>query len=366
MCVTQNHILYGGELSYFTGKARAYLNWKGVPYEERLATRDIYKSVIIPRIGYPMIPLLITPDDKAIQDTTEIIDHFETLTPSPSVTPTGPKQRLAAHLLELYGDEWLVIPAMHYRWTHNRDFAYAEFGKIAAPDLDGAAQVEAGKKAAEKFQGAVAFLGATPDMAAAVEASYEALISDLNAHFTEHDYLFGSRPSIGDFGLIGPLYAHQYRDPASGDLMHEKAPKLVEWVLRMQNPPAPQEGNFLNNDEIPETLTPVLKRMMAEQGPCLADLVQKLGQWKTDNPDTAIPRFIGMHEFMVEGKTAQRIMLPYTQWMLQRATDHLQSLSGSERDSANAFLDDIGGGFLTDLNIPAPVKRDNHQLIWAD
>ena len=118
-----SYTLYGGPLSYFTGKARAYLNWKGVDYEERLATRDVYAEIIIPRIGYPMIPLLISSDDQAIQDTTEIIDHFEDRDGDPSVFPDGPRQRLAAHLLELYGDEWLVIPAMHYRWAHNRDFA---------------------------------------------------------------------------------------------------------------------------------------------------------------------------------------------------------------------------------------------------
>lgn len=359
------HILYGGELSYFTGKARAYLNWKGVDYEERLATRDIYGSIIVPRIGYPMIPLLITPGDEAIQDTTEIIDHFEALAPEPSVFPTGPKQRLAAHLLELYGDEWLVIPAMHYRWAHNRDFAYAEFGKIAAPNANADAQFEAGKKAAERFQGAVGFLGATPEMAPAIEASYEALLDELNAHFSEHDYLFGSRPSIGDFGLVGPLYAHQYRDPISGDLMRARAPKVVEWALRMQNPPAPQSGAFLDDDTVPETLLPVLHRMMREQGPCLDDLVAKLSVWKDANPNTEIPRFIGMHEFTVEEQSAQRVIQPYTQWMLQRALGHLESLTGKERDDAMDLLRSIDGAFLADLDITAPVKRENHKLLWA-
>ena len=363
--MTEKHILYGGQLSYFTGKARAYLNWKGVAYEERLASRDIYSSIIVPRIGYPMIPVLVTPDDEVIQDTSEIIDHFEALEPALSVFPAGPKQRLAAHLLELFGDEWLVIPAMHYRWAHNSDFAYREFGKVVAPDLSGEEQFEAGKKAAERFRGVVAVLGATPEMAPAIEASYEALLDELNAHFSAHDYLFGSRPSIGDFGLIGPLYAHQYRDPASGDLMKSRAPKVAEWVLRMQNPPQPKSGEFLPDDEIPETLLPILRRMMSEQGPCLADLVKQLAAWKEGNPDTEIPRMIGMQEFTVEGQTAQRIVLPYTQWMLQRATDYLGGLSGDDRESTLDMLQSINGRFLADLDITAPVRRENHKLIWA-
>ena len=363
--MTSRHILYGGRLSYFTGKARAYLNWKGVDYEERLATREIYGSIILPRIGYPMIPLLITPDDEAIQDTTEIIDHFERLAPDPSVIPSGPKQRLAAHLLELYGDEWLVIPAMHYRWAYNRDFAYAEFGKIAAPDLSGPAQFEAGKKAAELFQGSVPLLGATAEMAPAIEASYEALLDELDAHFSTYDYLLGTRPSIGDFGLTGPLYAHLYRDPASGDLMKSRAPNVARWVERMQSPPTPGAGEFLGGDEIPETLLPILRRMMREQGPCLVDLTARLAAWKKENPDTDIPRMIGMHDFTVDGQTAQRIVLPYTQWMLQRALDYLGSLTADDRSAAMALLNAVGGDFLAELRIPAPVKRENYRMVWA-
>lgn len=359
------HILYGGELSYFTGKARSYLRWKGVDFEERLATRDVYKNIIVPRVGYPMIPVLITPDDELIQDTTEIIDHFENASPDPSAIPSSPRQRLAAHLLELYGDEWLVIPAMHYRWAHNRDFAYAEFGKLALPDGTADEQYEAGKKAAEKFEGSVKFLGATEDMAPAIEASYEALLNELNIHFEHHEFLFGARPSIGDFGLIGPLYAHLYRDPASGTLMKERAPNAARWVERMQFTEGNSTGDFLGNDEIPETLLPILHRQMREQGPCLIDIVSQTAGFKTNNPELDIPRVLGMHAFTVEGETGQRIIMPYTQWMLQRATDYFATLTGEDRKSAAAFLSAIGGEALIDLTIDAPVKRINHRLVWS-
>ncbi|MEL7485813.1 MAG: glutathione S-transferase N-terminal domain-containing protein, partial [Pseudomonadota bacterium] len=177
--MSKHHILYGAPLSYFTGKARAYLNWRGVAYEERLSTRKVYTDFIIPRIGYPMIPVLETAEGDVIQDTTEIIDYFEARTNGPYVRPATPKQRLASDLLELYGDEWLVIPAMHYRWRRNRDFAYGEFGKTVSPDADEAAQFEAGKQAAGMFEGSVPLLGATPEMGPAIEASYEALLDEL-------------------------------------------------------------------------------------------------------------------------------------------------------------------------------------------
>lgn len=357
-------------MSLFSGKARAYLRWRGVPFEERLATPEVYKTVIIPRLGYPMIPVIETPEGETIQDTTEIIDHFEAKTEGPSVFPEGPRQRLAAQLLELYGDEWLLIPAMHYRWRHNRDFAYAEFGKMAAPDADEATQLEAGKKAATRFEGVVPMLGATPEMADAIEASYEALLGELEAHFSVHDYCFGGRPSIGDYGLIGPLYAHLYRDPASGEVMERLAPSVVRWVKRMHEPGAPESGDFLPDDEVPETLLPILKRMMREQGPCLTHLCEKMAALKVATPDAEIPRSIGMQPFTLtdpngEEKLSQRLAFPNGQWLLQRATDWLGSLEGDERRSAEALLDRIGGNFITPEMIGARVERKNFRIVWA-
>ncbi len=79
----------------------------------------------------------------------------------------------------------------------------------------------------------------------------------------------GTRPSIGDFGLYGPLYAHQYRDPVSGALMKRIAPNVARWVERMSKPPRPKGGEFLANDDVPATLMPVLARIMREYLPVL-------------------------------------------------------------------------------------------------
>ena len=74
-----DYLLDGSEMFYFSGKARAYLRWKGIDFEERNSDEKFYNEVCIPRIGYPMIPLVITPDDQTIQDTTLIMDYFEQL-----------------------------------------------------------------------------------------------------------------------------------------------------------------------------------------------------------------------------------------------------------------------------------------------
>ena len=71
------HQLIGAEVSLYTGKLRCYLKYKDIPFEEVVASQSVFRDVIIPRTGVRYIPILITDQDEAIQDTTEIIDALE-------------------------------------------------------------------------------------------------------------------------------------------------------------------------------------------------------------------------------------------------------------------------------------------------
>lgn len=358
--------LYGAEISYFTGKVRAYLRWKDLAFVEHAANRDVYRDVIVPRVGFPVIPVVITPADETLQDSTDIIDALEHRHRGPSIYPATTLQRLVSLLLELYGDEWLVIPAMHYRWHHNRDWAIKAFGELNAPDATPDEQIDIGARRAGPFANAAVLLGAEPQMHGAIERSYESLLTELDRHFATHAYLLGNRPSIGDFGLFGPLYAHQYRDPNSGELMRRTAPDVVRWVERMNHPPTPGGGDFLSGDEIPATLTPILQRMMREQLPVLAESARLLREWLPAHPGERIPRSIGMHEFALEGRHGSRIVRPYSLWMLQRARDAYRQLTADERETADQFLHSIDGHPFIAFDDPPRLKRDGMSVALAD
>src|SRR5262249_38441294 len=92
--------LIGAEASYYTGKGRAYLRWKALPFDEVLATAQVYRELILPRTGVSFIPVVVTPEGDTLQDSTAIIDALEQRVPEPSVYPRGPIQRLVALLLE--------------------------------------------------------------------------------------------------------------------------------------------------------------------------------------------------------------------------------------------------------------------------
>jgi glutathione S-transferase len=350
--------LYGARISYYTGKVRAYLDWKGLPYTEVSATAEVYGSIVLPRVGVPVIPVVVTPEGDTLQDSTHIIETLEQRHGAPSITPGGGVQRLVAALLELYGDEWLIIPAMHYRWHHNRDWALQAFGQLNAPEAPLAQQRAIGAERAVPFAKAAQLLGAnTPAMQSAIEHSYEALLDELNAHFARYDYVLGSRPSIADFGLYGPLYAHQYLDPASGALMRAKAPHVVRWVQRLETQAAPRSGDFLANDDVPDTLEPVLRRQMHEQWPVLVDTACRLRPWLADHPGEVAPRVLGQHSFTVAGETGERIVRPYSLWMAQRARDIYLALQGRERARADALLARVGGDLFRNFPDPPRLAR---------
>ncbi|MGV6801750.1 MAG: glutathione S-transferase N-terminal domain-containing protein [bacterium] len=357
------HILYGTENSYYTGKARSYLRRKNIPFEERLATRKFYKEICLPVLGYAMIPLLCLPDGRYIQDTSLIIDHFEL--ENKSLTPQGIRQRFASQLLEVFGDEWLLLPAMHYRWTYDSQETMLEFGKVLLPQADQVTQNDVGREAAITFQGFLPLLGIHDHNHQAIENSFLELIQELDLHFQHHDYLLGNRPSIGDFGLIGPLYAHLFRDATSGKIIRKNALNLCHFIERMMAPAGRPIGNYLDNDEIPETLLPILRRMMHEQMPCLKEMIDALSLWKDHNPDINIPRIIGSHDFTLQGRSATRAIPAYNAFLYQRPRHIYDQATQHEKASLNSLLEQIDGQLFIDTPIKTPVKIDNYRLSWA-
>lgn len=340
-----SYTMYGAEFSLYSGKLRSYLRKKGIPFSEKSPSVLTYKRFIEPRTGVRFIPVLHTPEDEVLQDTTAIIDALEPHFPERGVYPAGPAQRLAALLLELYGDEWLLIPAMHYRWNfpdHNQPFIFDQFGSMAFPWFPKFIRRALGRKIGARFRAFVPRLGIHDETIPAFEKSFEGLLAELDAHFQKHDFLLGARPSIGDFGLIGPMYAHLYRDPYPGELMRRTAPNAAAWVERMQSPQT-ADGNFLADDEIPETLWPVLERMAREQVPVLVDTEWRLCEWCQEHPDQAeVPRALGEHTFEIEGVVGRRAVLPHALWRWQRPRDYFHALTPRSRAPASALAQRLG------------------------
>ena len=71
------------------------------------------------------MPQLEAPDGTWVADSSAIIDFVEARHPAVPVTPdpeTRPRQCLAAHLIELFADEWMVVPGFWERWFYSYNF----------------------------------------------------------------------------------------------------------------------------------------------------------------------------------------------------------------------------------------------------
>lgn len=125
------YVFYGVQFSLYAGKIRSYLRKKRIPFRE-VETNHPDFAKAVERAGTGMQPMVETPDGEILQDTSVIIDALEARDPEPAVLPEGSCQRLVALLLEVFGDEGLLKPAMHYRWNFpeaNEAFLEAEFSR---------------------------------------------------------------------------------------------------------------------------------------------------------------------------------------------------------------------------------------------
>ena len=83
--------LFGLELSPYSVKVRSYLRYKGIEHE--WVVRDsTHIEEFQRRAKLPLIPLLITPEDEALQDSTPILESLEARFPEPSIHPPSPAE----------------------------------------------------------------------------------------------------------------------------------------------------------------------------------------------------------------------------------------------------------------------------------
>ena len=75
-------------------------------------------------------------------------------------------------------------------------------------------------------------VGCTPANKDVLEDSFVRLLEILEPFVALEKFLFGSRPSLADFGLYGQLQTLA-TDPTPRKLMRDLAPRLENWVRRM-------------------------------------------------------------------------------------------------------------------------------------
>lgn len=366
--------LYGVKISMFTGKVRSYLIKQAIPFEEVGPVSEHFSKIVLPQLGRRIIPVIEMDDGTLVQDTTDIIDYLEGQgLARESAYPTAPLTHLLSLILELFGDEGLLRPAMHYRWNFPEQtdgFITHGFGGWQGPDAPDEAKAQI-KKTMRKFNGFLPALGVSPDTISEVERSFGELLDILEAHFVRMPYLFGDSPTIGDYGMMCSLYAHLARDPVPSGIMKNRAPSLFRWTERMNAPHADYSDMpyYAPSDELPETLTPLFKYIADYFLPELIMNVEVMnalpagesGSPASINPKMAVLGFGGFKHGDVDMQCAVR---PIRFYMLQRVTDYFAGMKKDDKQAALNYLKPLGLAPLVTLIAKHRVGRKDHTEVW--
>jgi len=349
--------LLGWDVSPYTAKVRSYFNYKNIPYDYRPPNALTLSRKVQPAAGKIIMPTVFRPDGVVLQDSSHIIDVYEMEKRIKPVFPATPKQAFASMIVELFADDWLPMASLHYRWNYkgNLSFIIGEFGKNALPYFPGFIQRAVAKQFAGKMSGYLPILGITKKMEPKLEVAVENILSLLDEHFSAYKFLLGGQPTIGDFALYGQLYAHLHRDPEPVDLI-KKHDNLYTWLMTMHGSFNQPCEDLVPNDEIPETLIPILKKMSSLQAPLLEQTIQGVKTWAEENSDKdKMPQRLGDSTLTIEGESETRYNLSYAYWMVQRIKQRVDAGS----TDIKGFMQELGlaSVFAEPLPVKVELKR---------
>ncbi len=381
--MNQDFILYGMQASLYTGKARAYMRRNRIPVTERGAGHPEYMTRIFPHMGRFIMPVIETPEGDIIQDGTDILEYLEgrglgrePLFPSDAVT------KAVALLFQLFGNEGLLRPAMHYRWNfdnENLDFIKVSFADVLPAHLDSSGRSAAFDHASGRMRKAAVAFGVFDTTYALIEKSYAEFLKLYSAHLKGSFFLLGDRPTIGDYGLFNPLYAHLSRDPKPAFLMKTTAPLVWNWVERMNRPEVTEEHTLDNpqaglysGDDIPETLKALMTYVGEEYSAEYSAHVDYTEQWLAKqgaNPEKVkapLGRGIGFAEFKWRGEFISSVVMPYRFYLAQRLWDHFDSCSDKDKKTISTLFTETGLTAFLDKRPSRRVLRQDYHEVWSD
>ena len=247
--------LFGAETSAYSTKMRSYLKYKAFAFDwvpRTAETEDELKR--LSRFG--TLPVLVTSSGFAVHDTTPMMEALEADSPEPSATPADPALAFLACVLEEYADVWLAKAAFHYRWTRKKDQRLAAQRSIEEYYPSGAPGERKATEdlAIENMTGQLKTMQLDGELGPVVEKSFKKFIKLLDDHLKKHLFIFGDRPSIGDFAIAGQLI-QMMKDPTPAKIIEKDGEFVAKWCEFMSAPTA--SGPFAALDDLKETLAPL-------------------------------------------------------------------------------------------------------------
>ncbi len=200
-----------------------------------------------------IMPVVQFPDGEYRTDSSPIIHDLEKLHPTyRSVIPSDPVLAYLSDLIEDMADEWLTKCLFHYRFSNlsdrNSGASWVIDDTTPLVDTDELAPLVAAfiERQIERMP----LVGCTQANAPIIESFNAELLEILEPFVATDQFLFGTRPSLADFGLYGQLKTLG-TDPSGMKIMRDCAPRTVHWVRRLDDLSGVEGEWTANPDEMP-------------------------------------------------------------------------------------------------------------------
>jgi glutathione S-transferase len=228
------YTIYGALGSPYSMKMRAVLRYRRLPHIWVHGPEAM--GIAGSKVKAPVIPVIEYPDGSFHNDSTPLIHDLEARHAGRSIVPPDPARAFLAALTEDFADEWMTKAMFGYRWLADVD--QIQMSRWLAFDQMKGGGLARSQQAAEMFRarqvGRMAIVGCTEANFPLIEASTRAVMAALEDHVTDRHCLFGTRPSLAEFGLYGQV-SQLGVDPTPEAMLRRDYPYTLRWLLHIDD-----------------------------------------------------------------------------------------------------------------------------------
>lgn len=312
------YTIYGGELSYFSRKLEAAMIFYGADFQFKSKGEG---ENVEARSGTHQVPVLHTPENWMIGDTTPLLHMLDERFPTRRLFPKGPLGILV-QVIEEYFDEWQARTMVHYRWHYPESAEFASM-KMAGGNREAATNVAGWGLRACRATGTE-----SETQQRAAEAEYVRMLAAAEAQLADTPWLLGGRPTAVDCIVLGGLRAHTNMDPDPKKVT-AAYPRVIAWA----------EGGANNWDGSGELASFPDSTPFAQF--VLREMVTTYKPYVLGNKEV---QEAGAKAFHAEiyGEDVSYLSRPYPEQSRQMIVDRIQNqISADQRSEVDAWLQSV-------------------------
>ena len=222
--------IWQSNASPYSQKVISFMNYKAIAYKKIQATQQEIEWIKT-AVGQSIVPVMMSPAEEVMQDSTPIMALLEARFPEILTIPEDQRLAFIMWLIEDFSDEYMIRMVVHTRWGKEEGQIIGSH-RIARTITFGSSNVDTQTLAPvirKRQMGFDQHLGLSDGVRQNMDQQFEDLLDVLESHFKDYQFLLGFRPSMADFALYG-MMLNIYEDGVAGAAIAVKGPRVCRWI----------------------------------------------------------------------------------------------------------------------------------------